>query len=246
MTSRRPDLLGGQSETRWAAQAFRETIQQTILDLPDHVLVYPTHVGGSLCGGAIGARLVTTVGLERRTNSAFRDIDDADAFVRECLRLDKLPAVPPYWPRMRSRDAAGVEPVDTVDPPPPLRPHEIARRVDGGVIVLDVRAPEAFASGHIPGALNVGQGSSFPTWAGTVLPENASTILVLDDEAWLVDTTWQLLRIGYPRPEGYLRGGMGAWRTSGRAIDSVPTASVHDVRGDLDRYHVLDVLQPAE
>ncbi len=242
----RPDLLGEQTETRKAARAFCETIQKKILQLPDHVLVYPTHVAGSLCGGGIGARLVTTVGYERRTNAVLRDVDNTDAFVRECLRLDNLPAVPPYWPRMRSRNAAGVAPVGVVDPPPPLEPDDIARQAADGVIVVDARAPEAFASGHIPEALNVGWGSSFPTWAGTVLPEDARTILVLEDEARLVEITWELLRIGYPRPEGYLRGGMRTWRTSGRAMDHVPTVSVQDVRGDLDRYHVLDVRQPAE
>lgn len=242
----RPDLLGGQDEARAAAREFCATLQQTILELPDHVLVYPTHVAGSLCGGSIGARLATTVGYERRTNAILRDVDHTDGFVRECLRLDNLPAVPPYWPRMRGRNTEGVEPVGTVDPPPPMAPDEIARHVDAGAVVVDTRSPEAFAGGHIPGAVNVGWGSSFPTWAGTVLPEDAATILVLDDEARLLDTTWALLRIGYAPPRGYLRGGMRTWRTSGSAVERMPTVSVHDIRDDLDRYHVLDVRQPAE
>lgn len=79
-----------------------------------------------------------------------------------------------------------------------------------------------------------------------MLPEDADTILVLDDEAQLLDTTWELVRIGYPPPRGHLRGGMRTWRTSGRALARVPTVSVHDIRDGLDRYHVLDVRQPAE
>lgn len=242
----RPDLLGGENETRAAARAFCATLQKKILDLPDHVLVYPTHVAGSLCGGAIGARLVTAVGYERRTNAVMRDVDSTDAFVRECLRLENLPAVPPYWPRMRNRNAAGVEPVGAVDPPPPLTPDDIADLVDDGAVVLDARPPEGFAGSHIPGALNVGLGSSFPTWAGTVLAEDARTVLVLDDDSRLLEATWELLRIGYPPPAGYLRGGMRSWRTSGRAIRGLPTVSVHDVADELERYHVLDVRQPAE
>lgn len=242
----RPDLLGDETETREAARAFCETLQKTILHLPDHVLVYPTHVAGSLCGGAIGARLTTAIGYERRVNPVLRDLGGADAFVEECLRLEHLPAVPPYWPRMRSRNAAGVEPVGTVDPPPPLSPDEIGERVGDGAIVLDARQPEAFAGGHVPDALNVGLGSSFPTWAGTVLPAEARTVLVLDDEARLVEATWELLRIGYPRPDGYLRGGMRTWRTSGRTVATLPTVSVDEISDDLDHYHVLDVRQPAE
>lgn len=242
----RPDLLGGETETRDAARAFCETIQKTILQLPDHVLVYPTHVAGSLCGGAIGSRLATTVGYERRSNEVLRQVDNSDAFVRECLRLDNLPAVPPYWPRMRSRNAEGVEPVGVVDPPRPLLPEEIASLTDDGAIVLDVRDPEAFAGSHIPGALNVGLGSSFPTWAGTVLPAGARTIVVIEDETRLLEVTWELLRIGYDRPLGHLRGGMRTWRTSGRAVRGLRSVSVNDIRDQLDDYHVLDVRQPDE
>ncbi|PZS11403.1 MAG: MBL fold metallo-hydrolase, partial [Pseudonocardiales bacterium] len=52
-----PDLLGGPEQARRAAQVFCETIQTTLLALPDHVEVFPTHVAGSLCGGNIGSRL---------------------------------------------------------------------------------------------------------------------------------------------------------------------------------------------
>ncbi|WP_108666233.1 MBL fold metallo-hydrolase [Euzebya rosea] len=240
----RPDLLGTEEQTKASAESFCHTIQKKLLTLPDHVLVYPTHVAGSLCGGDIGSRLVTTVGYERRTNAILREVSDKDQFVEHCLRLDNLPAVPPYWPRMRGRNAEGVEPVGTVDLPPPVNVDDVD--LDGDVIVLDTRQPEAYASGHIPGALNVGYGSSFPTWAGTVLPEGARTLVVVDDTDQLEEITWDLLRIGYDRPVGHLRGGMFSWRTAGRPMASLPTVTVQDLADDLDRYHVLDVRQPGE
>ncbi|MDX1619661.1 MAG: MBL fold metallo-hydrolase [Nitriliruptorales bacterium] len=242
----RPDLLGEEEETRRAARQFCETIQKKLLDLPDHVLVYPTHVAGSLCGGSIGSRLVTTVGYERRANAILREVSSKDEFVEECLKLENLPAVPPYWPRMRSQNAEGVEPVGAVVPPPPLTPDEIEARVEDGAIVLDARPEEAFAGGHIPGALSVGLGSSFPTWAGTVLPDGAEVVLVIEDESRLLEATWELLRIGYDRPIGYLRGGMRGWRITGREVTGLPTVTVHDIRDRLDELHVLDVRQPDE
>jgi hydroxyacylglutathione hydrolase len=62
----RPDLLGGREQAEESARAYCATIQKKILQLPDHVEVFPTHVAGSLCGGSIGSRLSTTVGYERR------------------------------------------------------------------------------------------------------------------------------------------------------------------------------------
>jgi glyoxylase-like metal-dependent hydrolase (beta-lactamase superfamily II) len=103
----RPDLLGGEEQARVAARAFCRTIQERLLALPDHVEVWPTHVAGSLCGGNIGSRLSTTVGYERRTNAILAQVDSTDG--RECLRPEDLPAVPPYWRRMRQRNLAGVE-----------------------------------------------------------------------------------------------------------------------------------------
>lgn len=242
----RPDLLGDDEATKEAARTFCETLRKKILDLPDHVLVYPTHVAGSLCGGSIGSRLVTTVGYERRANEVLRRLDAADGDVPDCMRLGNLPAVPPYWPRMRRRNAQGVEPVGVVSPPPPLSARQVGEARSGDAIVLDARQPEAFAGGHIPDALNVGLGSSFPTWAGTVLPEDARVVLVLEDEHRLLEATWELLRIGYEPPIGYLRGGMRTWRTAGHEVRTLPTVSVHDIRDRLEELHILDVRQPDE
>lgn len=245
----RPDLLGGQEEAREAAYAFCHTLRAKVLALPDHVQVYPTHVAGSLCGGNIGSRLTTTVGYERRTNETLSTVDDPERFVAVTLRSDSLPAVPPYWRRMRSRNVAGPEPLGTLPEPPPLPPAEFATAAgEDRAIVLDTRAPEAFGGGHIPGALGVGLGSSFPTWAGTLLPADARILLVLDDPGQLWEATWQLLRIGYDLPVGWLAGGMLAWRTSGRAVEHLPQLTADELRDRLDagEVRVLDVRQPSE
>jgi hydroxyacylglutathione hydrolase len=114
--------------------------------------------------------------------------------------------------------------------------------------VIDTRPPEAFGGAHIPGALNVGQGASFPTWAGTVLDEDAAVVLVLDSPADLWPVTWDLLRIGYELPVGWLAGGMLAWRTAALDLERLPQITVHELRrrlsaGDVD---LLDVRQPGE
>ena len=244
----RPDLLGGPEQAREAAQLFCDTIQTTLLPLPDHVEVFPTHVAGSLCGGNIGSRLSTTVGFERRTNTILAEVDAKNDFVRECIRLDNLPAVPPYWRRMRTQNLAGVAPLGTPAEPPPLTVDEFAARQERGALVLDTRAPEAFGGAHVPGALNVGLGSAFATWAGTVLPEQAQVLLVLDrpDDLW--EATWQLLRIGYPAPAGWLRGGMTAWRTAARPVKATEQITVHELKARLERGEIdlLDVRQPDE
>jgi len=244
----RPDLLGSHADAEHAARAFCHTIQDKILSLPDHVEVFPTHVSGSLCGANIGSRLSTTVGYERRTNAVLSTVDSSEGFVSECIRLDNLPAVPPYWKRMRGQNLAGVRPLGVLGEPVALPPHDFAAAQADGAVVLDARSAEAFGAAHIPGALNVGLGSSFATWAGTVLADGARVLLVLDrvDDLW--DATWHLLRIGYDVPVGWLAGGMMAWRTDARPLEAIPQITVHQLNAKLDdgEITVLDVRQPAE
>ncbi|GAA3761080.1 hydroxyacylglutathione hydrolase [Spinactinospora alkalitolerans] len=244
----RPDLLGGEEHARRAAREFCDTVQTKLLPLPDGVQVFPTHVAGSLCGGSIGSRLSTTLGYERKTNAILARMDSEDEFVRECIRLDNLPAVPPYWRRMRERNLAGVDPLGVLGEPPALPVDAFAEEQQAGALVLDARTPEAFGGEHIPGALNVGLGPAFATWAGTVLPADAHVLLVVDGSEQVWEATWQLLRIGYAPPIGWLAGGMAAWRTSARPIESLQQISVHRLRDALDNGEVdlLDVRQPGE
>jgi hydroxyacylglutathione hydrolase len=245
----RPDLLGGGDQTRHLAEAMCRTLQERVLTLPDHVEVYPTHVAGSLCGGHIGSRLSTTIGYERRMNRLLASLGSRDEFVRDCLDLENLPTVPPYWKRMRRQNQDGPAPLGVLREPPPLRPAEVERLRDEGAVVLDCRSPEAFGGGHVPGALNVGAGSSFPTWAGTVLPADTPYLLVLERAEQLWDVCWELLRIGYDLPAGWLAGGMMRWRTAALPIATLPQWTVWDLNDRMTSERdlfVLDVRQPAE
>jgi hydroxyacylglutathione hydrolase len=244
----RPDLLDGQGDTRRHAAELCRTLQDKVLKLPDFVEVYPTHVSGSLCGGSIGSRLSTTVGYERRMNKLLATLSSETKFVADCLNLEDLPAVPPYWKRMRQINQQGPAPVGTLAEPPALPADEFERLSDNGAVVLDCRSPEAFAA-HIPEAINVGLGSSFAIWAGTALPDGASMILVLDSKRDLWEVCWQLLRIGYDLPKGWLSVGMMGWRTAAKPIEILPQWTVWQLHERLEKDRdllVLDVRQPGE
>lgn len=244
----RPDLLGGRAETERHARTLCRTLREKILKLPDFVEVYPTHVAGSLCGGNIGSRLSTTIGYERRLNRLLAELSAKPDSSDQCLDLKNLPAVPPYWRRMRHQNQAGPVQLGVLAEPPALGVAEFHRLSTKDAVVLDCRAPEAFAT-HIPGAISVGLGSAFSTWAGTVLPPGVPIVLVLDrpDDLW--DACWQLLRIGYDLPTGWLAGGMHAWRGAGMAIETMVPWTVQELRRQLAterKLFVLDVRQPQE
>jgi hydroxyacylglutathione hydrolase len=245
----RPDLLGDAAEKRRNARAMCKTLKEKILTLPDHVMVFPTHVAGSLCGGNIGSMLMTTIGYERRLNTMLACIDSETDFEQRCLDLEDLPSVPAYWRRMRRQNQDGPALLNTLAEPPALQAKGFARLVTEGALVVDCRSPEAFAGAHIPGSLNVGASNSFPVWAGSILPADADTLLVVDDPGQLWDIYWKLLRIGYKEPVGWLAGGIVAWQTAGEPLGSLPLWTPKELdnqRREMRDLFILDVRQPAE
>src|SRR5437764_15404526 len=86
----------------------------------------------------------------------------------------------------------------------------------GALLVGDVGRPDLLGSPHdVAAAARVSCRTIRhllhrlgETWAGTVLPEGTRVLLVLDGPAQLWEAAWQLLRMGYDLPEGWLSGGM--------------------------------------
>jgi hydroxyacylglutathione hydrolase len=75
----RPDLHADGDADMLAREQYRSL--QRLLSLPDHVLVYPSHFGGSVCGRALSANPFSTIGFERRHNPALA-YDDEASFAR--------------------------------------------------------------------------------------------------------------------------------------------------------------------
>jgi hydroxyacylglutathione hydrolase len=74
------------------ARALQRSLTDRLLALPDHLVLYPAHYSGSVCGRGLSANPVSTIGFERRTNRALR-LGSEDAFVAEIMR-DIPPASP--------------------------------------------------------------------------------------------------------------------------------------------------------
>ena len=78
----RPDLHARGDPEGLARELYGSL--QRLLELPDGVLVYPSHYGGSVCGRALSGNPFSTIGFERRHNRALA-APDAETFVRDLL-----------------------------------------------------------------------------------------------------------------------------------------------------------------
>jgi glyoxylase-like metal-dependent hydrolase (beta-lactamase superfamily II) len=69
----RPDLHAqrGRSAVEMAGMLYR-SLHERLLTLPDHLLVYPAHYAGSVCGRGLSGNPASTIGFERLHNPALR------------------------------------------------------------------------------------------------------------------------------------------------------------------------------
>ena len=78
----RPDLHGG-GDPRPLALEQHASIAR-LMALPDHVVVYPSHYGGSVCGRGLSGNPISSIGFERAHNRALLQ-SDAEAFADALL-----------------------------------------------------------------------------------------------------------------------------------------------------------------
>ncbi len=87
----RPDLHAhGEHSVEDMARTLYRSLTERLLALPDHLTLFPAHYSGSVCGRALSANPVSTLGFERRHNRALQ-FDSEDAFT-QALVADIPPA----------------------------------------------------------------------------------------------------------------------------------------------------------
>src|SRR5688572_21520529 len=69
----RPDLHAhGEHTVEQMARSLYRSLTERLLTLPDHLVLYPSHYSGSVCGRGLSANPISTIGFERRNNTALQ------------------------------------------------------------------------------------------------------------------------------------------------------------------------------
>jgi hydroxyacylglutathione hydrolase len=88
----RPDLHAhGEHTVEEMARALYRSLTERLLALPDHLVLYPAHYAGSVCGRGLSGNPISSVGFERRHNRALRFASE-DEFVAALVR--EVPPAP--------------------------------------------------------------------------------------------------------------------------------------------------------
>ena len=104
----RPDLHAhGEQTVEAMARTLYRSLTERLLTLPDHLLLYPAHYSGSVCGRGLSGNPGSSIGFERRHNKALQ-FDSEDAFV-EAL-VNDIPPAPPRQAEIIAANRAGRSP----------------------------------------------------------------------------------------------------------------------------------------
>jgi hydroxyacylglutathione hydrolase len=240
----RPDLAGGKGYTpQIMAEMMYDSLHGKLLKLPDEVEVYPAHGAGSMCGKNMSKETSSTIGEQRKFNYALRPMSK-DEFVR--MMTADLPEAPSYFPKDAEINRSGARGLSELQPPQALTPQQVAELRD--TVLLDVRSAADFGAAHVPGSMNIGLGGQFAIWAGSLIPLNASIVIIADTGAQVDESVVRLARVGIENVKGYLEGGVTSWRDAGLPVNTLPQVSVAELNATLanDDLQIVDVRRPAE
>ncbi len=101
----RPDLHAhGEHTVEEMARSLYRSLTERLLALPDHLVLYPAHYSGSVCGRGLSANPISTIGFERRHNPAL-GFGSEDAFVDALLR--DVPPAPDHQAAIIAANVSG-------------------------------------------------------------------------------------------------------------------------------------------
>ena len=245
----RPDLAVKTHLTQEELAAYLfDSLRNKIMPLPDDIVVYPAHGAGSACGKNMSEDTYDTLGHQKETNYALRADMTKQEFISEVLA--GLVESPQYFPKniMMNKTintsyadilAKGVVAIDVEE-------FETLKE-EKGAVVIDTRHEQIFKNGFLPGSYNFNIDDNFAPWVGTLIENLDSPMLIIADDGREEEIVTRLARVGYDNTIGYLKGGIDAWRESGREVDSIISISPEELKIKMmGKVNIVDVRRESE
>ncbi len=213
----RPDFGGGD-----AAHQYDSVTR--LLRLPDWVAVFPGHFEGP-CGKGMCGRPNTTVGFERLYNPLARL--ERGTFISTLM--DTVPARPLNMTAIEATNRGVADmPWAMLTSTPPIREidiHALETRPPEAII-LDVREPQEYAHGHVPGAINIPQADLASRL--DEVPRDRPLMVICQSGMRSLRATQFLMQMQIGQVAN-VKGGTSAWCRAGKPIEA-GEASVEEPR----------------
>jgi len=222
----RVDLAANEVLTKEELADMMYDSVQKLLTLDDDIIVYPGHGAGSACGKNIGKETTTTIGEQRKKNYALQPMD-RKTFVN--TMVTGLATPPKYFFMDAKINRSGYEEdMDSIlgNNVKALSVDNFIKEKESETLMLDTRMPAEYAKEHISGSLNIGLNGDFAVWVGTII-DNVPLILVCEPGKEK-ESVMRLARVGYDKVNGFLNGGITAWKDADQKVNAIHSVSADE------------------
>lgn len=235
----RPDLIGSKGFTaEEMGGMLYDSLREKILNFPDETEVYPAHGAGSLCGKSLSKETWSTLGTQRKTNYALQPMAKEE-FIK--LVASDQPEVPMYFPKSAAKNLEGSKSLEDLPKPKEFSGEQI-KSFEG--VVLDVRTAGEYGAAHIAGAVNIGLGGQFASWAGTLIPIGTPVAIAADRAEQVDEAFMRLARVGIETVAGFIL--MKNWDGETRETEQVSVNEVAKLARTEKYLQFVDVRRAGE
>jgi hydroxyacylglutathione hydrolase len=208
----RPDFGGGDAAAQYGSL-------NRLLRLPDWVAVFPGHFEGP-CGKGMCGRPSTTIGFERLFNPLARM--DHDPFI--ATLTDGVPARPLNMTAIEATNRGVVNQTWAMLTSAPavliVGTADMDRRTPD-TLVIDVREPEEYAHGHVPGAINLPQAEIASRL--DEVPRDRPVQVICQGGYRSLRSAQFLAQMGFTNVAS-VAGGTAAWQAGGHPLEMGDTS----------------------
>lgn len=213
------------------------------MPLPDHITVYPAHGAGSACGKNMSKETSDTLGNQKKVNYALAHSLEKEQFIKEITTGIAPP--PPYFPKnvwMNKGVNSSIDEVISRGITPLKLAAFKALAEDEEYLVLDVRSPQEYTAGAIPGSWFIGLDGEFAPWVGNLIQDIDQKIILITPQGREKETVTRLARVGYDNAQGYLEGGFETWAAAGNRITTITNITAQDFIDGLENNTIKNAI----
>ncbi len=208
----RTDLVDIKKHEEMSRKLY-ESLHKKLLPIGDGVIIYPGHGAGSVCGGDIGEREVSTIGFEKANNAWLNMTEEEFVTSKTCQRLTRAP----YFKHCERLNTIGPPILTDLPKTKELDVEELSQLLlEDDHRSIDTRSSSEFLQRHIPNSISLAI-TNMGRLVGLALRHHQTfSIILRNDHDDLLLASNMLHRIGFDNIVGYLKNGLEQWVASGR------------------------------
>ncbi len=222
------------------AKQMYHSLRNKLMTLPDHVVVYPAHGAGSLCGKGLSEQSRSTIGAEKISNWSLQPMTE-ESFVKELLT--DQPFIPKYFTFDVAMNKKGATAFSTsiaaVAKREPVTCTDCSDSLDPSMILIDTRPQAQFKKTHYKNAINLMNDTKFETWLGSVVNPGEQFYLIAENETVLNQLIERTAKIGYEKQIKL------AFVSDFGIAETIPFDSAM-LRGNEEAFTILDIRNDSE